>query len=244
MTKEDDEIAAYQARLKKTSFRLSSISPKLVLALAMPVILIATCIITYRMDHPDEAAQASPSAVPPRPPTEGEVAAKALQKVADDYAPLDPATLEAGDIALARGRKVAFVEQSMDLDPEAARLLGSNTRMTRRLVTLPDGFVAANAGPFATKPEETGVVVLLRVRMLQAGAYSGGGEPAYDLDYSGEAILVPERKHVAKIHHHVSAPPTATRLSGGILVGAFAHDDGAWMRDAAVALNAGHAPAL
>ncbi len=239
MTKEDDDIAAYQARLKKTSFRLS---PVLVLSMAIPVAVIATLVIQYRMNQPAEVDTAA-SATPP-PPTEAELAARPLQPIADEYAAIDPQTLPAGDLALAKGRKVVFVEQSLDLDPSMARVLGSGPRMARKRVFLPEGFTGASAGPFARSPGEAGIVVLLRTAMHQTGTYTGGNEPAIDLDYSGEAILVPERSHVAKIHHHVSAPPTATRFGGGLLVGDQTRDDGAWLRDVATALADGRAPPM
>ncbi len=238
MTQEDDELAAYRARLKKTSFRPSG---TLVLAFLMPVLAIGTFFVYRHFNDPD-ASETSAGSLPPRPPTEAELTARALQSVADTWAPVEPSTLEAGEVADAKGRKVLFVEQSMDLDPHSAALLQTPRRLERHAVRLPDDLSAASSGPFATKPAEVGVVVLLRARMIESGTYSGGSEPAHDIEYDGEAILVPERKHVAQVHHLVPAPATAMRLGSGTLVGGISHDDGAWLGDVATALADGRAP--
>ena len=169
----------------------------------------------------------------------------ALQSVADTYAPMDATSVEGAPVALARGRKVTFVQQSRGFDPDTARLLNTSARSPMKVVMLPEGFEPGAAGALAVDPKDAGVVVLVNETMNRVGTYTGGKEPAIELEYEAFALLVPEAKRIARFFHVAAAPPTATRLGTGkdsVLVGGLTHDDGAWMRDAAAALQDGRAP--
>jgi len=240
---EDPEIEAYRARLKQRS--PIRVSPFLVMMIAAPLVGIGGA--AYIAWRENERANPAPVASsPPAPPTPESLLKTALQKVATTYAPLEADSLEEGSVELARGRKVCFVEQSLAFDPETARLLDSPLRSKTANVMLPDGFDPGIAGALATQPGDVGVVVLVRETMRRVGTYTGGNEPAMEVQYDAVALLVPEAKRIARFSHLVVAPTTATRMGtgkGSFLVGGLTHDDGAWMRDAAAALHDGRAPA-
>jgi hypothetical protein len=169
----------------------------------------------------------------------------ALQSVADTYAPMEGSSLAEASLDLAKGRKVVFVKQSLAFDPETARLLGRSPRAPAAVVMLPTGFEPGAAGPFATVPKDAGVVVLVRETMRNVGTYTGGNEPAFEVEYEAVALLVPEAKRIASFAHVIRPQSSATRYGTGqhsVLVGGLTHDDGSWMEKAAVALHDGRAP--
>ena len=244
---EDPDVEAYRARLKRgTPIR---VSPKLVLAIAAPLAGVALFAFgawqaRREADLPPPSLPSAPSS-PPAPPTPGSLVMKALQTVADTYAPMDGSSLEEASVNLARGRKVTFVKQSLAFDPETARLLEHPIHSNTAVVMLPTGFDPGAAGPFATVPEEAGVVVLVHETMRNVGTYTGGKEPAFEIEYEAVALLVPEAKRIASFRHLAGPPSSATRYGTGqhsVLVGGLTQDDGSWMEKAAVALRDGRAP--
>lgn len=79
---------------------------------------------------------------------------KALQGVADTYAPLDETSLPEAPIALALGRKVVFVGQSLGFDPETAKKLSSKPLTPVKVILLPRDFVPGTPPELATSPRK------------------------------------------------------------------------------------------
>ena len=242
MSKEDDEIKAYQARLKKPALK---ISPQIVGIFA--VVIGTFAVIGWRFSRGDLEVSSSSSGppAPPAPPTPKELTQRALQGVADTYAALDETSLPEAPIALAKGRKVVFVRQSLGFDPETARLLSSPERTPTKTVELPRDFQPGTPPELALDPKEVGVVVLARETMTKVGTYTGGKEPAIETTNDLVVILVPEKKRVAAFRHTLKPKLTATRMGQGkssVLVGNLSDDDGSWMAKAASALYEGRAP--
>jgi hypothetical protein len=244
---EDDEIKAYRASLKKPTF---TGSPRLLAIFGGVLAFMLLLGWTFSWRGSDEAAPAPTvaSAAPPEPPAPPgprELTMAALQSVADAYAPLDTAELPKAPIALARGRKVVFVIQSLGFDPDTARLLRSPERSPTKIVNLPRGFQPGKSAELALEAKEVGVVVLMRETIAKVGEYTGGKEPALETTNEMVAVLVPEKKRVAVFLHTQKPKSTATRLGHGkdsVLVGNLPSDDESWMDEAAAALYAGKEP--
>ena len=244
----DDEIKAYQARLKKSSVK---ISPKFLAIFAIVLGYFAYLGWTFSgksgaASSPDVTATATATASgPPPPPTPRQLTQEALQSVADTYAPLDEASLPEAPIALAKGRKVVFVMKSMGFDPETARALRSPERSPVKVISLPGDFQPGTPPALAVTPSEVGVVVLERETMIKVGTYTGGKEPAMGVKTEMVAILVPEKKRIAAFEHMVNPPSVATRYGTGqksLLIPHTTATDEGWMGKAATALYEGRAP--
>ncbi|MEO5727415.1 MAG: hypothetical protein ABI134_34030, partial [Byssovorax sp.] len=136
---DDEEIKAYQARLKKPALK---VSPKFLVVFAMVLAYFAYLGWTFSGKNPlasskPDAESAVTASGPPAPPTPRELTQRALQSVADTYAPLDETALPEAPIALSKGRKVVFVRQSQGFDPETARLLRTPERSPVKIILLP-----------------------------------------------------------------------------------------------------------
>jgi hypothetical protein len=243
---DDDEVKAYQARLKRSSVK---VSPKFLVIFGIVLGYFAYLGWLFAgksspTSSPDATATATASGPPP-PPTPRELTQEALQSVADTYAPLDEASLPEAPIALAKGRKVVFVMKSMGFDPETARLLRSPERSPVKIISLPGDFQPGTPPALAVTPSEVGVVVLERETMLKVGTYTGGKEPAMGTKTEMVAILVPEKKRIAEFEHMRNPPSLATRYGTGeksLLVPHASSTDEGWMGKAATALYEGRAP--
>jgi hypothetical protein len=242
VSNEDDEIRAYQARLKKPALK---VSPQILGIFAVVIGTFAVIGWKFSRGNTEVSSSSSGPPAPPAPPTPRELTQRALEGVADTYAGLDETSLPEAPIALAKGRKVVFVRQSLGFDPETARLLSSPVRTPTKTVELPRDFQPGTPPELAVDPGEVGVVVLARETMTRVGTYTGGNEPAIEVTNDLVAILVPEKKRIAAFKHTLKPKMTATRLGQGkssVLVGALPGDDEGWMGKAAAELHEGRAP--
>jgi hypothetical protein len=244
---DDDEIKAYRASLKKPTF---TGSPRLLAIFGGVLAFVVFLGWTFSWRSTDEAppaptvASAAPPE-PPAPPTQRELTMTALQSIADAYAPIDTAALPKAPIALAKGRKVVFVIQSLGFDPETARLMHASERSPTKIVDLPHGFEPGKSAELALEAKDVGVVVLMRETIAKVGEYSGGKEPALETTNEMVAVLVPEKKRVAVFLHTRKPKSTATRFGQGkdsVLLGNLPDDDSSWMNEAAAALYGGKEP--
>lgn len=245
---DDDEVKAYQARLKRSSVK---VSPKFLAIFGIVLAyfaylgwIFAEKGATTSSQDATETATATASAPPP-PPTPSQLTQEALQSVADTYAPLDEDSLPEAPIELAKGRKVVFVMQSMGFDPETARALRSPERLPVKIISLPGDFQPGTHPALAVTPSEVGVVVLERQTMIKVGTYTGGKEPALAMKREMVAILVPEKKRIAAFEHMRNPPSVATRYGTGeksLLIPHETSTDEGWRSKAATALYEGRAP--
>ena len=232
MKKEDQDIAKYQAALKRSSFTF----PR---HLVVPLIAIAAVgggvgLGVWRGHVEDEEKAAEKAR------DEKELNEKwdkerderkrrlaPLEGTINMYAALDPATLPDAPIELSRGRRVLGVETLWKIeDPEARRILEISEAGEKRSGLFLPGDFEKNEGvaSLAYKPEDIGTVVLVRSSEVPVGTYEGKGSgkddkpgpKGFETDYSFVAIVVPERKVVARWTRSVLPPLTVQTTPDGI----------------------------
>jgi hypothetical protein len=160
----------------------------------------------------------------------GDVVFKHYAPLERDAVKVDVSSFGSGDVALAKGRRIAPVLRAARVDwAKEEMALSERNEQAKRLLRLlasprapycPNNTIAlCNGHPwFAADPSMAGVIVYVEQRTGKEGVYVGGDGPsnanAYRTTLEFDAVLVPENVRVAR-WWRLALPPESQVLTSG-----------------------------
>jgi len=149
-------------------------------------------------------------------------------RIKDEALKVNVGSFATGDVALAKGRRIATVLYSAHVDwaNNERALGGQNAEASRLLERLssprapycPNNDLSLCSGHpwFADDPTTAGVIVYVEQRSAQDGVYGGpGGASAYSTELQFDAILLPEKLRVARWWRLALPPQSQLDLGTG-----------------------------
>ncbi len=203
------------------------------------------------LSHPDASSASAVSETTPKFALYGEFAATARAT--------DPEALPAGDVARAKGRRVAPIERRVQQtwsaadqaridngSPQVRALVGALTK-PRAPFCATGGWSACVGKPwYADNPSDAGIVLYVDRKSAPAGTYHFAGSSArlatgYETVLQFTAVLVPENVRVARWARYCPPPLETSAIGGRALMQVGALTQSASDADMA-ALTSGEAP--